>query len=72
VIGALAYVPFVPTSPMDDFSVLPIQIFNWVSRPQKGFILNAAAAIIVLLVITFLLNGIALYFRNRWQKKVKW
>ena len=72
VIGALAYVPFVPTSPMDDFSVLPIQIFNWVSRPQKGFILNAAAAIIVLLVITFVLNGIALYFRNRWQKKVKW
>jgi phosphate transport system permease protein len=72
VIGALAYVPFVPTSPMDDFSVLPIQIFNWASRPQKGFIINAAAAIIVLLLITFLLNGIALYFRNKWQKKVKW
>lgn len=72
VIGALAYVPFVPETPMDDFSVLPIQIFNWISRPQKGFITNAAAAIIVLLMITFLMNGIAVYLRNRWQKKVKW
>jgi len=72
VIGAMAYVPFAPTSPMDDFSVLPIQIFNWISRPQKGFVINAAAAIIVLLAITFLMNGIAVYLRNRWQKKVKW
>lgn len=72
VIGALAYVPFVPKSPMDEFSVLPIQIFNWVSRPQKGFIINSAAAIIVLLCITFIMNGIAVYLRNRWQKKVKW
>ncbi len=72
VIGALAYVAFVPTTPMDDFSVLPIQIFNWVSRPQKEFHVNAAAAIIVLLVVTFLMNGIAVYLRNRWQKKVKW
>lgn len=72
VIGALAYVPFVPTSPTDEFSVLPIQIFNWVSRPQKGFIINAAAAIIVLLIITFIMNGIAVFLRNRWQKKVKW
>jgi len=72
VIGALAYVPFVPTSPMDEFSVLPIQIFNWVSRPQHEFILNAAAAIIVLLIVTFVMNGIAIYLRNRWQSKVKW
>jgi len=72
VVGALAYVPFAPKTPMDEFSVLPIQIFNWVSRPQQGFIINSAAAIIVLLAITFLMNGIAIYFRNRWQKKVKW
>jgi phosphate transport system permease protein len=72
VIGAMLYITTIPTSPMDDFSVLPIQIFNWLSRPQKGFILNATAAIIVLLTITFLLNGIAVYLRNRWQKKVKW
>lgn len=72
VIGALAYVPFVPSSPMDEFTVLPIQIFNWVSRPQAEFITNAAAAIIVLLFITFVMNGIAVYLRNKWQKKIKW
>ncbi len=72
VVGALAYVPFAPKSPMDDFSVLPIQIFNWISRPQHGFIVNAAAAIIVLLVITFSMNGIAIYMRNRWQKRITW
>jgi phosphate transport system permease protein len=72
VIGALAYVPFVATSPMDEFTVLPMQIFNWTSRPQQGFILNAAAAIIILLIITFILNGIAIYLRNKWQKKVQW
>jgi phosphate transport system permease protein len=72
VIGALAYVPFVATSPMDEFSVLPMQIFNWISRPQKGFIINAASAIIVLLVFVFIMNGIAVYFRYRTQKKMKW
>lgn len=72
VIGAMLYITTIPKSPMDDFSVLPIQIFNWLSRPQKGFIINATAAIIILLAITFILNGIAIYLRNRWQKKVKW
>lgn len=72
VIGALAYVPFVAQSPFDEFTVLPIQIFNWVSRPQQAFTVNAAAAIIILLALTFLLNGIAVYLRNRWQKKVKY
>jgi len=72
VIGALAYVPFVAKSPMDEFTVLPMQIFNWVSRPQHGFVVNAAAAIIILLLITFIMNGIAIYLRNKWQKKVNW
>lgn len=72
VIGALAYVPFVPDSPMDEFTVLPIQIFNWVSRPQPEFLVNGAAAIIILLIITFVMNGIAVYLRNRWQKKISW
>ena len=72
VIGALAYVPFVAESPMDEFTVLPIQIFNWVSRPQEAFLVNAAAAIIILLAITFVMNGIAVYLRNRWQKKISW
>lgn len=72
VIGALAYVPFVAKSPLDEFTVLPMQIFNWVSRPQQAFTVNAAAAIVVLLVITFLLNGVAVYLRNRWQKRIRY
>jgi phosphate transport system permease protein len=72
VAGALVYVPFAPTSPMDNYSVLPIQIFNWISRPQKVFETNAAAGIVVLLLVTFLLNGIAIYYRNRLQKKNRW
>ncbi len=63
VVGALAYVPFVPTSPTSDFTVLPIQIFNWVSRPQEAFIVNASAGIIILLGITFMLNAFAVYLR---------
>ncbi|HLT82324.1 MAG TPA: phosphate ABC transporter permease PstA [Cyclobacteriaceae bacterium] len=72
VIGALAYVPFVASSPMDEFTVLPMQIFNWISRPQQAFLVNGAAAIIILLAITFCMNGIAVYLRNRWQKKINW
>lgn len=71
VVGALVYVPFIPEGPLDQFTVLPIQIFNWISRPQAGFVTNAAAAIIILLLFTFILNGIAVYLRNRWYKKVK-
>ncbi len=71
VVGALVYIPFVPEGPLDEFTVLPIQIFNWITRPQEGFVINAAAAIIVLLLFTFLLNGIAVYLRNRWYQKVK-
>jgi len=72
VIGALAYVPFVAHSPFDEFTVLPMQIFNWVSRPQHEFLVNGAAAIIILLLITFIMNGIAIYLRNKWQKRIKW
>jgi len=71
VIGALVYVPFAPTSPLDEFTVLPIQIFNWVTRPQAGFVTNAAAAIIILLTFTFMMNGIAVIIRNRFNKKTK-
>jgi phosphate transport system permease protein len=72
VIGALAYVPFVPHSPLDEFTVLPMIIFNWVSRPQEEFLVNAAAGIIILLLITFLMNGVAVFLRNKWQKKINW
>ncbi|HMT28328.1 MAG TPA: phosphate ABC transporter, permease protein PstA, partial [Bacteroidia bacterium] len=63
VVGALAYVPFVPSGPTSEFTVLPIQIFNWVSRPQEAFLVNASAGIIILLGITFLLNAFAVYLR---------
>lgn len=69
VVGALAYVPFAPSSPMDEYTVMPIQIFNWISRPQAGFVTNAAAGIIVLLAITFVLNLLAVFFRNKYQRK---
>lgn len=72
VVGALVYVPFAPQTPLDDYTVLPIQIFNWTSRPQAEFQVNASAGIIVLLFLTFVLNGISIYLRNKWQKRVKW
>ncbi len=72
VIGALAYVPYVAESPMDEFTVLPMQIFNWISRPQHGFVINAAAAIIIMLLFVFVMNGIAVFLRNRAQKKIQW
>ena len=71
VIGVLAYVPFAPAGPLDEFSALPVQIFNWIDRPQKAFGADAAAAIIVLLAITFALNGAAIYLRNRWRQRVR-
>ncbi|MEW5883652.1 MAG: phosphate ABC transporter permease PstA [Armatimonadota bacterium] len=62
-IGALTYVAFVPKSPFDGFTVLPIQIFNWASRPQAAFHENAAAGIIVLMVVLLLFNSAAIAFR---------
>ena len=72
VVGALAYVPYAPLSPFDNYTVLPIQIFNWISRPQQGFSTNASAAIIILLFFTFSLTGLGVLFRARWRKKIKW
>lgn len=84
-IGALTFIAFLPTPPISDgfpfisfkwlldpFTVMPIQMFNWVSRPQKGFQLNAAAAGIVLMGMTLLMNGIAIYIRYKFRKKIKW
>src|SRR3989339_1497863 len=67
-IGALTYIAFLPQGLGDPFTVLPIQIFNWISRPQKGFFANAAAGIIVLLIITFMMNAIAVWMRLKYQK----
>ena len=68
-ISALVFITFVPSDPFDRFTVLPIQIFNWVSRPQDGFRGIAAAGIIVLLVILLSMNSIAIYLRNRHQTR---
>ena len=68
-IGALSFVPFLPDSVWSPFTVLPIQIFNWVSRPQVEFAENAAAAIIVLLVLLLSMNATAIWLRDRLQKR---
>jgi phosphate transport system permease protein len=68
-IGALTYVPFLPTSVWSPFTVLPIQTFNWVSRPQVDFLQNAAGAIIVLLVLLLTMNAVAIWLRDRYQKQ---
>ena len=68
-ISALVFLTFVPTDPLDKFTVMPIQIFNWVSRPQEGFRGIAAAGIIVLLVVLLSMNAVAVYIRNRTQRR---
>ncbi|PFG72862.1 phosphate ABC transporter permease PstA [Tepidiforma thermophila] len=68
-IGALTYVPFTPDNPLDRFTVLPIQIFNWVSRPQQDFQGVAAAGIIVLLVVLLLMNSVAIFLRQKLQRR---
>jgi phosphate transport system permease protein len=84
-IGALTFIAFLPDSPFKSefpfvsfdwlnspFTVMPIQMFNWVSRPQQEFHLNAAATGLILMVMTLLMNGIAIYFRYRFRKRIKW
>lgn len=84
-IGALSFIAFLPHPPwqpdfpylsfqwlMDPFSVLPIQMFNWISRPQSEFHLNAAAAGLVLIGMTLAMNGLAIYIRIRFRKRIQW
>lgn len=84
-IGALTFIAFLPPSPIQDqfpfisfqwlmepFTVMPIQMFNWISRPQEAFQHNAAAAGLVLVVMTLLMNGLAIYLRYRLRKNIKW
>lgn len=70
-IGALTFVAFLPEGPMDAFTALPIQIYNWVSRPQPEFHELAAAGIIVLLAVLLLMNATAIYIRNRTERRLK-
>ena len=71
-IGALTYVAFVPEGPMDSFTTLPIQIFNWASRPQTEFHDVAAAGILVLLAVLLTMNAAAIWIRHRSQRKLRW
>ncbi|HRQ05160.1 MULTISPECIES: phosphate ABC transporter permease PstA [Nitrosomonas] len=84
-IGALTFIAFLPPAPvqaefpflsfewlMAPFTVMPIQMFNWVSRPEEAFQANAAAAGLVLVVMTLLMNGLAIYLRYHLRKKIKW
>jgi phosphate transport system permease protein len=67
VIGAQTFVAFVPDGLQSSFSALPIQIFNWISRPQADFHTIAATAIIVLMLVLLLMNATAIYLRNKFQ-----
>jgi len=84
-IGALTYIAFLPPAPVkseapfvsfawlnSEFTVLPIQMFNWVSRPDARFHANAAAAGLVLLMITLSMNGLAIWLRYRSRKAIRW
>ena len=67
IISSLVWVTFVPTSPDSKFTVLPLQIFTWVSQPQEDFRSIAAAGIIVLLLILLGMNAVAIWIRNKYQ-----
>jgi phosphate transport system permease protein len=84
-IGALTFIAFLPTPPIsaevpfvsfqwlkDPFTVMPIQMFNWVSRPQAAFHENAAATGLILLIMTLLMNLTAILIRNRFRKRLRW
>ena len=84
-IGALTFIAFLPASPISGefpflnfewltspFTVMPIQMFNWTSRPEAAFHQNAAAAGFVLVIMTLLMNGLAIWLRYRLRKNIKW
>jgi phosphate transport system permease protein len=84
-IGALSFIAYLPPSPVSGefpflsfewlksgFTAMPIQIFNWVSRPDQAFQANAAAASAILLGMTLAMNGIAIWIRYRYRKKINW
>ena len=84
-IGALTFIAFLPDAPVkaefpfisfewlwSPYSVMPIQMFNWVSRPQAEFHLNAAATGLILMVMTLAMNAVAIYYRYRFRKRIKW
>ena len=84
-IGALTFITFLPSSPvtseapfvslkwmMDPYTVMPIQMFNWISRPQEEFHVNAAGVGVVILIITLGMNAAAIFIRWRFRRRIKW
>lgn len=84
-IGALTFIAFLPPSPIttevpfinfewlsSSFTVLPIQMFNWLSRPDHAFHINAAATGAIIIVVTLLMNGTAIWLRHKIRKNIKW
>jgi phosphate transport system permease protein len=84
-IGALTFIAFLPPAPVSDvapfinfewlnsgFTVLPIQMFNWLSRPDHAFHINAAATGAIIIIVTLLMNGTAIYLRYKIRKNIKW
>lgn len=84
-IGALTFIAFLPASPISStapfinfdwlwsgFTVMPIQMFNWTSRPEEAFQQNAAAAGLILVLMTLLMNGLAIWLRYRLRKSIAW
>jgi phosphate transport system permease protein len=71
-IGAATFITFVPKSPADEFSSLPVQIFDWASRPQADFRDVAAAGIIVLLTLLIVMNAGAVFVRYRYGQRIRW
>jgi phosphate transport system permease protein len=68
-LGALTYVNFVPRDPYDRFTAMPIQIYNWISRPQTEYQHVAAAGILLLLGVLLAMNALAVYLRNRYERR---
>ncbi|MBI5612099.1 MAG: phosphate ABC transporter permease PstA [Gammaproteobacteria bacterium] len=84
-IGALTFIAFLPPAPLKaeapflsfdwlfaPFTVMPIQMFNWLSRPEAAFLTNAAAAGVVIIVMTLAMNAFAIWLRYRYRKRIKW
>jgi phosphate transport system permease protein len=69
VVGAATYITFAPDSPRSEYTALPIQIFSWISQPQEEFHIDAAAGIVVLLVVLILTNSVAIWLRHRFQRR---
>jgi phosphate transport system permease protein len=84
-VGALSFIAFLPHPPLtseypfisiqwlfDPFTVMPIQMFNWVSRPQEEFHINAAAAGVILMLMTLAMNALAITVRARFRRRIHW